>query len=52
MKQIGGDAWIAFAIGQDNTQRPGMIIPGRVISLFAELIDSHGNFLLAVNFLP
>src|SRR5215472_5182853 len=42
MKQIGGDARVAFAIGQDDAQRPGMIVPGWVIGLFAELIDSHG----------
>ncbi len=28
MKQIGGDARIAFAVGQDDAQRTGMIVPG------------------------
>jgi hypothetical protein len=41
MKQIGGGARIAFAIGQDDSQRSGMVVPGRVIGLFAELIGSH-----------
>src|ERR1700720_464710 len=44
MKQIGGDARIAFAVGQNDAQRPGMIIPGRVIGLLTELINSHGLF--------
>src|ERR1700751_1417096 len=44
MKQIGGGARIAFAVGQNDAQRPGMIIPGRVIGLLAELINSHGLF--------
>src|SRR5947207_4904475 len=41
MKQIGGDARIAFAIGMNDAQRPGMIVPGRIIGLLAKLIDSH-----------
>ena len=46
MKQIGGDPWIALAIGKNDAQRPGMIVPGGVIRLFAELIDSHHRSLL------
>src|SRR6516225_704246 len=44
MKQVGGDERIAFAVGQNDAQRPGMIVPGRVIRLLAELIDSHGAY--------
>ena len=42
VEQIGGDVRIAFAVRQNNAQRAGMIVPGRVIGLFGELIDSHG----------
>ena len=42
MEQIGGDARIAFAVGQIDAQRAGMIVPGRVIGLLGELEDFHG----------
>src|ERR1700683_901125 len=41
VKQISGDARVAFAIQQIDAQRAGMIVPGRVIRLFGELVDSH-----------
>src|SRR5579871_923475 len=41
MKQVGGDARIAFAVREDHAQRAGMLVPGRIIGLFAKLIDSH-----------
>jgi hypothetical protein len=44
VKQIGGDVRIAFAIRKNDAQRSGMIVPGRVIGLFAELVDSHEAF--------
>src|SRR6516162_7323552 len=44
MKQVGGDARVAFAVGQNDAQRPGMIVPSRVIRLLAELINSHGAY--------
>ena len=43
VKQVGGDARIAFAIGKDHAQRAFMLVPGRVIGLFAELIDPHAT---------
>src|SRR5262249_2589379 len=42
MEQVGGDARIAFAVREGDAQRTGMLIPGRVIGLFAEVIDPHG----------
>src|ERR1700733_6530350 len=43
MKQIGGDARITLAVRQSDAERALMIVPGRVIGLFAELIDSHAT---------
>ena len=42
VKQIGGDVRIAFAVRQIDAQRAGVIVPGRVIGLLGELVDSHG----------
>ena len=39
MKQIGGDVRIAFAVGEGDAQRSGMLVPRRVIGLFAELVE-------------
>ena len=41
VKQIGGDVRIAFAVRQNDAQRAGVIVPGGIIGLFGELIDSH-----------
>jgi len=43
MKQVGGDTRIALAVWQNDAERALMIVPGRVIGLFAELIDSHAT---------
>jgi hypothetical protein len=43
MEQVGGDARVALSVRESDAQRAGMLVPGRVIGLFAEVIDSHGT---------
>ena len=43
VEQIGGDARVAFAVREGDAQRAGMLVPGRVIGLLAEVIDPHGT---------
>ena len=43
MEQVGGDARIAFPVREGDAQRAGVLVPGRVIGLFAEVINSHGT---------
>src|SRR5579862_4009025 len=41
VKQIGRDARVAFAVGEGDAQRAGMLVPRWKIGLLAEVIDSH-----------